>query len=203
MSAAEKEKQSPTEKSAAAKKKREKEKRESRLLAKKPYIEFVTAILSIPVLITVIILNFSNLQNLGKSKITPTPTENSAVSSPGEVEPTTPGCKKEVGPVTINSPQEGDTLDDNPVAVTISHDNTTYCPIVWSYRVNGGSWSAYDNNPISLYNLKQGDVEFELRVKSLSSSDTENLSRNFTYEGDTKQAPTDAPDNKPASRSGN
>jgi hypothetical protein len=199
MNAEEKEKKPLSEKAAAAKRKKQ---RESRLLAKKPYIEFITAILSIPVLITVIILNFSNLQHLGKSQISPTPSEKSDVTAPDGTAPTTKDCKKVVGPITINSPQEGDSLDDNPVAVTLSHDDDTYCPIVWSYRINGGSWSAYDDNPIALYNLKQGDVTLDLRVKSLSSSDSETITRNFTYEGNQKKVPTPDQSDKQASISG-
>src|SRR6185369_3907080 len=97
---------------------------------KKPYIEFVTAILSIPVLLTVILLNFNALRSDKKD------TNSNNNNTPRTVVITAPGsnnqsnsnpnakqeeCTPEVGPVTITSPDEGDTVTDNPVFVNISY----------------------------------------------------------------------------------
>ena len=168
----------------------------------KKYLEFFTALLSIPVLVTVIILNLNTLKNTNKNaEPTNTPTKGGFFSAPIESEPTTPTevsvtpsapCKKELGPVNIDSPEEGDTIMDNPVSVVINYDDEEYCAAVWSYRINGSSWSEYDNKSIALYNLPQGKVKFELKVKSVVSKEETTLTRNFTYKG-TSTAVTPTP----------
>jgi hypothetical protein len=165
---------------------------------KKAYLEFFTALLTIPVLITVIVLNVSNLKSQKDTKL-PTPTlavpekvivtvpvkNDSSTNSQIQSIPTaTPAiCKKQIGPIEITSPEENDTLTDNPVNVDIDYTVGEYCAVVWSYRVNGGSWSNYDDKSIALYNLPQGSIKLELRVKSLTSNDQKTLTRNFTYKG--------------------
>ena len=100
---------------------------------KKPYLEFVTAILSIPVLLTVIILNFNSLRG-DKAKTATTPintTQKIYVTVPaGEdntnnssSEPCTPG----IGNVSITSPEEGELIQDNPVYVSISYKKNGFC----------------------------------------------------------------------------
>lgn len=163
---------------------------------KKPYFEVIGAILSIPVLITVILLNVSNL-NQSKIRTTPTPTPSSQIiihdvpvnvtSQPNNPVATTPAptpnvCIKAIGPISISSPQEGQTISDNPVCFTIAHDNN-YCSVVWSYRINGGSWSDYNSNSPCLYNVPSGTVKFELRVQSTVSQDSTTLTRNIIYQG--------------------
>lgn len=170
---------------------------------KKQYLEFFTALLSIPMLITVIILNYNNLNNLNGNKTTPTPVpEKIYITLPGsgamqEVTPTegtedisTGPCTKELGPVSISSPEEKETITDNPVSVNISYDDSTYCGAAWSYRINGGTWSEYDDKSIALYNLPQGDIKFELRVRSIVASDEEKLTRNFVYKGKSTGTPS-------------
>jgi hypothetical protein len=154
--------------------------------------------LSIPVLITVIILNFTNLKNIGKP--TPTPTPDVTIEAPNgkagdfysapiekENKPTdtTPQspCTEELGPVTITSPSEGDTVNSNPVEVDISYDDTTYCAAVWSYRINGGSWSEYDDRSVALYNLPNGPITFDLKAKSIIGAGDVTLTRSFIYNG--------------------
>lgn len=160
---------------------------------RKHYLEFITAALSIPVLLTVILVNINNL-NASKKEATPTPVVtttqpreiiireggNSVVekptSTPSEV------CKKEVGPISITSPKEGSTVTDNPVNFIIKH-NDDYCTSVWSYRINNGSWSEYSANTPSVYNLPNGAVRFQLRAQSTVSNDQDSLELNFTYAG--------------------
>lgn len=102
-------------------------------------------------------------------------------------------CNPSLGPVSITSPGEGDTVSSNPVEVQISYDNATYCSAVWSYSINGSSWSNYDNNSVALYNLPNGQIQFQLQVKSLTSSDTTTLTRDFYYNGQsTMPEPTSA-----------
>ena len=171
-------------------------KKENKFLKNKPYIEFATAFLSIPVLITVMLLNFNSLKNLN-AKPTPTPmpgaTTNQGffaqpvgddeVATPTPLGATEAPCMKGLGPVTISTPQEGDAVNDNPVMVDINYDDSRYCEAAWSYRINGGSWSGYDDRSVALYNLPQGQIKFELRVKSIAGDDTDTLTRNFTYSG--------------------
>jgi hypothetical protein len=182
----------------------------------KKHIEFFTALLSIPVLITVIILNLNSLHNLNKdAKPTDAPKQQGgffsapiqkARPSTSALNPTTTPsapCKKELGPISIDTPEEGDTVTDNPVAINISYDDQTYCTAVWSYRINGSSWSEYDDKSIALYNLPSGKIKLDLKIKSLSSKEEDTLTRNFTYKGSNTvtAAPTMAQDQLGASTS--
>lgn len=166
---------------------------------RKHYLEFVTAALSIPVLLTVILVNLNNL-NAGNNQPTPTaaPTsapqiiirENEGSNQNNQPTPTSPElCRKEVGPITITSPKEGATVTDNPVNFVIKHDER-YCSSVWSYRVNNGSWSEYSSNSPSIYNMPNGSVRFQLRVQSTVSQDTDNIELNFNYQGGPTTTPS-------------
>ncbi|MBI4130082.1 hypothetical protein HY468_02080 [Candidatus Roizmanbacteria bacterium] len=172
---------------------------------KKKYFEVVTAFLSIPVLLTVLINNISNLENNKGESPTPTvtaeiehvtyipievskpeptrsvtPTISSQVSPTPSTQPVV--CKKAVGPVDITSPQEGEIVSDNPVEIMISYVTGEYCAVVWSYRINNGRWSDYNDRSIALYNMPPGEKVFELRVKSIASGDEKNLTRTFVYQ---------------------
>lgn len=159
---------------------------------KKPYIEFLTALLSVPVLLTVILINLNALRGDKAKTPTPTPaTEKIYVTVPGasnntETKSGEEACKEEVGPIEITSPDEDEKVTDSPVYINIKYDQTNFCSVVWSYRINGGKWSGYDDNSIALYDLPNGDVKFELRVKSVVSNDNKTLTRNFTYQGNSK-----------------
>jgi len=194
------------------KEQREKKAKLDRLYSKKPLIEFVVAVLSVPSLILVLILNYNSIKNLNNAKLTPTPVAN-AIAPTGNVklpsfftkpisrniQPTESTatsqapCNKSLGPVSIASPNEGDTISSNPVEVDISYDNADYCSAVWSYSINGSSWSDYDDNSVALYNLPNGPIKFQLRVKSLTSSDQTTLTRDFVYNGQSNAVtPTNA-----------
>jgi hypothetical protein len=167
-----------------------------KLPERKQYIEFFTAILSIPVLLTVIVLNLNTLRDKGKD----TPTENVPVREVVITQPdtgkervvtvTSEPCVEEIGPISIDSPDEGERVTDNPVQVSITYKKGKYCAVVWSYRINGGRWSEYDDNSIALFNPPKGEIRFELRVKSIASGDQKTISRNFTYAGNSV-VPTD------------
>jgi hypothetical protein len=166
-------------------------------------VEFFTAILTVPVLLTVIILNVSNLK---KSDSTPTPTpepqkiivtipeqkQASGINTDANPTPTSEACNTDIGPVSISSPDEGDVVTNNPVTITVSRQGTGYCAIVWSYRINGGAWSDYDDKSIALYNPPKGQITFELRVKSVVTGDEQKLTRKFSYDGssDTTATPS-------------
>ncbi|CAN5137848.1 hypothetical protein BH11PAT1_BH11PAT1_3420 [soil metagenome] len=157
---------------------------------KKVYLEFFTGILSIPVLLTVIVLNVNNLKNnKSETKVTPTPEKQIIYLSPTEKSNTsatpTPSaeCKKGIAPISIGSPDEGDSVNDNPVNILINYQQGVYCSVVWAYRINNGTWSGYDDKSIALYNLPNGQVKFDLKVKSIVSSDEKQLRRTFTYTG--------------------
>lgn len=160
----------------------------------KKYFEFISTILAIPVLLTVLLLNYSNLQKK-EDNISPTPAvKNNVTIIPVTVDKSTspaptsvPECKKEVGPVEITSPTENQTITQQPVCFTINYRDNNYCSVVWSYKIDGGPASDFTDKSVCLYNLTSGAHKFELTVKSIVSSDQTNLVRNFDYEG---QAPT-------------
>src|SRR3990167_2288977 len=110
---------------------------------KKQYVELITALLSIPVLLTVIILNLNNLRG-DKNKNTQDNKGGSVTVVPIEVEkkdaspaptqaPQTKECKKEVGPLSILYPEENQTVARDPVCVDISYKTGEYCGVVWAY----------------------------------------------------------------------
>lgn len=164
---------------------------------RKHYLEFITAALSIPVLLTVILVNWNSLRGPSRqdSGTEPTPREiiiredsnsnsNNPTPTAGEI------CKKEIGPVSIQYPKEGATVSENPVNFIIKYDDSEYCSVVWSYRINNETWSEYTSNSPSIYNLPNGNVKVELRVQSTVSQDTDSLERNFIYEGLSAVSPT-------------
>ena len=171
---------------------------------KKPYIEFFTALLTVPVLLTVIYLNINNIRGNNKTPEvkgddkTIVVTQPSVETSEKEVIVTKEACEPGIGDVSISSPDEGDNTAENPVFIDIDYDANGYCNIVWSYKVNDGNWSSFDDRSIALYNLESGDVKLELRVKSVVNSDTESLTRNFTYTGTSDALPSDEPSITPA-----
>lgn len=164
-------------------------------IERKHYLEFITAALSIPVLLTVLILNLNNL-NHQKNNTAPTPTpqtneiiiHDSSAPKPTDI----PSCKKVVGPVLISNPKEGATITDNPVNFIISYSDQSFCSVVWSYRINNGTWSEYSSNSPSIYNMPNGQIKFDLRIQSTVSQDQQMLTRNFNYQG-SLVSPTTSP----------
>lgn len=161
-----------------------------KLPEKKPYIEVLTAALTIPVLLTVLILNWNNLKGNDKKESPKAPESKIIVQTPSvkvekfpTVQTTQASCKKEVGPISIESPKENSITNANPVCFSIKYADQNYCSVVWSYRINNGAWSEYNSNSPCVYNLPSGNTKFELRVQSTVSQDTETLERNFKYEG--------------------
>jgi len=181
---------------------------------KKKYIEFITALLTVPFLLTVLISNLNSLNNNKKNQPTLTPiaaptekivviTENpeptctsQACLTPTIVpSSTTPACKKEVGPVKITSPKEEEIVMNDPVCVNINYPVGEYCTVVWSYRINKGAWSDYSDKSFCLYNQDAGKKELDLRVKSLISDDELTLVRTFYYKS--KETPSVIPSISP------
>lgn len=178
-----------------------------KITSKEHHLKFITSVLSIPVLLTAILLNLNNLNANKRPVTTDQPKQNQIIISlPAQKEiqaatptpvPTKAACDPGVGNVAISYPDEGDTITDNPVNVAISVPNDTHCAVVWSYRINGGSWSNYDNKSIALFNPPSGNIIFDLRVQSIvSGADTKTLTRNFIYKS--SAAPTTQPTNTPA-----
>ncbi len=169
----------------------------------KKYIEFFSAILGIPVLLTVLILNYNNLKG-AKTVTTIVPTPPSPPKMVVTVVPVTqkessptatpiPACKKEVGPIEISSPTEGQTVNSSPVCFNIDYKDNSYCSVVWKYRIDNSSWSDFIDKSVCVYNLTSGPHTFELNVKSTASSDTTDLIRNFNFQGGINPTPTNTP----------
>lgn len=169
--------------------------------SKKPYIEFFTALLTVPVLLTVIFLNVDNIRGKADTKATDSKDDSKQTivitQPPGEsvrekeVIVTEEACEPGIGEFSISSPTEGENVTDNPLFIDIDYDSNGYCNIIWSYRINGGPWSSYDDRSISLYNLENGEVTLDLRVKSVVNSDQESITRTFIYSGTSNISPTE------------
>ncbi len=188
---------------------------------KKKYIEVVTATLSIPVLLSVIYMNYMNIQEKRSGpdqidttveepknttptiitiirgddddKVTPTDTPDTSVT-PVPTSKNQEECIKDIGPIDILTPEENSTVTSNPLEIDIRYDQGDYCSVVWSYRINDSSWSDYTDNDIVIYNMSSGKKTLELRVKSLASAQNKTLKRVFTYKNnDEVPTPTITP----------
>ena len=179
---------------------------------KKRYLEFVTALLTIPVLLTVIYTNMVSIREDKKSNTTPTPEksekiviiredenkENEKSNTPTpiptlELSPTqsTKECKKEVGPVKISSPSEEEIVQDDLICVKIDYTVGEFCSVAWSYKLDDNKWSDYTSSPFCFSKLDPGKHELDLRVQSVASSDEVTLERTFYIK--TKEAPSPTP----------
>lgn len=172
----------------------------------KMHLDYVAGILSIPVLITAIIINWGNLTKKPASQTTATPSPEVIIVTGTQAAPTsTPGCIKSVGPFTITSPKEGEVVNTNPVCITLDYSNANYCSVVWSYRINGGAWSAFNTSSPCLYNLPSGTVTVDFQVNSTASTDQKTFTRTFTYAGSasptTSITPTITPSMTPTASS--
>lgn len=173
-----------------------------KLPEKKRHVEFITAVLSVPVMLTVIIINLNNLnqqkqKQTTSEKILPVQIvitgekQNTLNEVPTTIPTTTPiSCIKEVGMVSITSPRENEVVTKDPVCITVT-TQSGYCSINWSYRLDDGNWSDYSDKNICLHNLTNGNKVFQLRIKSLSSNDEVTLQRSFIYQGNNE--PTAVP----------
>jgi len=177
---------------------------------KKRYLEFITALLSIPVLVTIVLLNITNLNKArdqdrqpgpsvspnGGVTIIPFEVKNEQLTPAANIketeEKTSPNpvfCRRELPPVTIISPKEGEVIVNNYISIDISYEKGEYCSIVWSYSINGSLWSEFTDKAIYLYNLPSGNKTLLLRIKSVVSGDEIVLKRNFFYVNNT-ESPT-------------
>ena len=183
---------------------------------KKRYLEFVTALLTIPVLLTVIYTNMVSIREDKKSNTTPTPEksekiviiredenkENEKSNTPTpiptlELSPTqsTKECKKEVGPVKISSPSEEEIVQDDLICVKIDYTVGEFCSVAWSYKLDDNKWSDYTSSPFCFSKLDPGKHELDLRVQSVASTDEVTLERTFYIK--TKEAPSPTPTQLP------
>lgn len=168
---------------------------------KKKYVELVSAVLSVPVMVTVILINMNNLtqRNAAKSTeqltpshipsvtiileekiITPTPQED-APTPTINTSATPSSCVREVGPITISSPRENEVITGSAVNIRISEQPEEFCPLLWSYSLDEGTWTDYSDNDISIYNLPTGNHTINIRVRSIASENEITLRRTFYY----------------------
>lgn len=179
---------------------------------KKRHVEFITAVLSVPVMLTVIIINLNNLQQQKTNTQKEAPTEkvvpiqivitgeknNTSVEptvrqtisqTPGEPTYTPVPCIKEVGSVSIVSPRDSEVVSEDPVCITIA-TQSNYCPVIWSYRLNGGDWSDYTDKNVCLHNLTNGNKTVQIKIKSSASDNEATLQRSFIYQGNSQPTAT-------------
>lgn len=167
------------------------------LPTKKSHVEFITAVLSVPVMLTVIILNLNNLNQQKKQTtnerispiqviITGNKQNEDRTSSPAVIQPmvspTTTPCTKEVGPVSILFPRENEVVTKDPLCITIA-TQSSYCPVMLSYNLDNGGWSDYTDKNICLHNLMNGNKTIQVKIRSTVSDDSAILQRSFIYQG--------------------
>lgn len=160
-------------------------------------LDFLGALLTIPVLITVLILNFNSINKKNANTPVPSPAAASpTLSAIRSVKTTTTtytlsptplptgnpnSCKKEIGPLTINYPSENQVVTDNSVCINIVYQGDGYCSVLWSYKINDSAWSDYSNTSMCIGNLQSGQNTFLLQVKSTVTGETQVFTRHFTY----------------------
>lgn len=174
------------------------------LPTKKSHVEFITAVLSVPVMLTVIILNLNNLNQQKKQtvneKISPIQVIITGNKESGEktplntvIEPTdTPAplsCIKEVGMVSVLFPRENEVVRTDPLCITIA-TQSGYCPLIWSYNLDDSGWSDYTDRNICLYNLTNGNKTVQVKIKNSVSQDSTTLQRSFIYQRNNEPTPT-------------
>ena len=175
---------------------------------KKKYIEVITASLSIPVLLSVVLVNYLNIQDQRKKELlipTPVisqsagPTIITVVRDPDptatpdpKASPQPNECIREIGPITILAPQEGESVNTNPFTIDVDYNQGDYCSVVWRYRLDGGNWSQFGDDDIVIYNLSSGQKKIELEVKSIVTNVSKAYTRTFTYQN-TQEVPTATP----------
>lgn len=187
----------------------------SSLPDKKRWIDVITAVLTIPVLITVILANLSRIkeENIKIEEVSPTPIViiNQDEENPDQAQnpsitpvvtvtagmglsPTvTPVCLLDPEPYQITYPEEQEIVDVDPVCVVMESQGGNYCPTSWAYRVNNSTWSSYTNDSICLYNMREGAVKLEIRTKSTVSGREKTYVRNFTYQTEASLTPVLTP----------
>ena len=180
---------------------------------KKRHVELITALLSVPMMTTVILVNLNNIKaqkNKTESSNSITPiqvivdsqTPNTATASEiiNKITPTPtatkPECKKDIGPIEILSPQESEIVTTSNVCINISTD-PKYCPVTWSYRLGTDNWSDFNNNDICLYNLTSGKKQLQIKIKSTVTDKIITIERNFTYQN-SNTTPTSSPSATPS-----
>lgn len=174
----------------------------------KSHIDFLAAILTIPMLVTVITINLLNLQTKTQNKTTPSPTpvviQVDQKDTPPQINTssfqatplptaTAAACTPGIGPISISYPQEGQTVSDNPLCITINYSNSGYCSIAWAYKINNGNWSDYTNTNVCLYNLPAGENTFTLDVRSTVGTASQTIIRHFSYTPTGQVSPTSTP----------
>ena len=182
---------------------------------KKRYFELLTAVLSVPMILTVILVNMNTInknKETSTSTISTTPIQ-VVIDNPATVSsntnppkvtlktastptptatPTKIECKKDIGEIEILSPQEGEIITSDNVCINIS-TNKDYCPVSWSYKLDDGNWSDYSSNNICLYNLSAGKKDLQIKIKSSVVDKTITLERTFTYKNSITPTPTTTP----------
>lgn len=189
---------------------------------KKKNLDFFIALLTIPVLLTVITSNIISLRNKAKENenkekeenqkpttiiITQNPQENTnggitiiPIEATKKAESPTekPECLKDIGPIEISYPKENQVVTEEPLCIQIDYKQGNYCSVVWSYRLNEGKWSDYTDKSACFNNLPNGETKFELHVKSLASDKNITLERNFILEKTTTPTQTLSPSPSPS-----
>lgn len=162
---------------------------------KKRWFDVITAALTIPVLLTVIISNILSIQSKrgdGNQVAASTPTNSQqpinihvdapASSTSASSQPSTsPMCQEGVPDIAIVFPQESQTVGGDPVCIVHTGGSGNFCSLNWSYRVNNRDWTDTSNQPVCLYNMADGQVVFELRVTG-ENGETKTVRRAFIYQ---------------------
>ena len=175
----------------------------STLPDKKKYFELATAVLSVPMIVTVIIVNLNSINRSKQTTtvtsapiqvVVETPASGSGNINPPKddkqskitptatptITPTNVACKQGVGEVEISSPQEDEVITSDNVCIIISTDSD-YCGVTWSYKLDNGDWSSFSDQNICLYNLSAGKKNLQVKIKSNVVDKTVTLARDFTY----------------------
>lgn len=184
---------------------------------KKKYIELISAAVSLPVMVTVLMLNLNNLRQTKStsnstptpslSQITPTPSLTPVISTTPRLSPTltptptitpTPAvCNPDVSSVDFVTPTDNQLISSNSLTIDLTDPATGFCNYLWSYTIDGANWSEYTDKAVSIYNLSPGTKKIQVKVKSIVGTSTKLLSRTVTIQSSSSPTLTPSPTSIP------
>lgn len=179
---------------------------------KKKYIELISAALTVPMLLTVIVINLNNIKGQNKTNTTNTSSNTTPIQviitgsqdqenkNPPPTEKNSPTITSEITPTATLTPTPTSTSCINeigPIEIISPREgeiittnnvclnistDSKYCQLVWSYKLDDDDWSKFNSNNICFYNLDSGLKKLQIKFKNTSTEETVTLVRNFTYQ---------------------
>ncbi len=175
-----------------------------KLQLRKGWVDWVIALLTIPVLLTIVFSNILTIREKNNIPENSTPqasqqpinivVENPTIKPSPQVSvtPSVPVCKDGLPTYEIVTPQENALVTGDPVCLVFVAQEDRYCSVRWAFRVNNTNWSPFTSQPVCLYNMKSGPVTVEVKFRA-ENDDEQIYTRKFTYQDGLSVTPSPTP----------